>query len=501
MFGTIAARFNDDGVTAVYQHLRSALDLPRGSLARVDTDVSTGSTVIVPPARERYLADVAETVRGYHAADRRAGCARPAPPAPADREGRARGRRRGAPSGSRSAARRVARRRSMRSPARCVRRSRGRRCREWRYPASTTTASCCGSSGDENLPGRYPFTAGVFPLKREGEDPARMFAGEGGPARTNRRFHLLARGPAGDPSVDRVRLGDVVRVRSRRAARHLREGRELGRVDRDARRHEGAVRRVRPRGSDDVGVDDDQRSGADDPRDVPQRRDRPASRARPERGAALASAAPCRPTSSRRTRARTPASSRPSSRCGAWPTCRNGSSPTRCGTSTASRSPATTWPRPARTRSRNSRSRSRTGSRTSRRTSPAGWMSTTSPQPQLLLLERHGSRVHGPRPRRSSHLGDHHARPLRRQRTEPEAQVPRPDVGAVAARAGDGVQRHQDHAAGDVRDLRQRQLAPHERVRRGGDHADVRVGAARARHPTHHQPRVGPRHEREPPAG
>ena len=46
----------------------------------------------------------------------------------------------------------------------------------------------------ENLPGRYPFTAGVFPLKREGEDPARMFAGEGGPARTNRRFHLLAQG-------------------------------------------------------------------------------------------------------------------------------------------------------------------------------------------------------------------------------------------------------------------------------------------------------------------
>src|SRR4029079_18523963 len=46
----------------------------------------------------------------------------------------------------------------------------------------------------EHLPGRFPFTAGVFPLKREGEDPARMFAGEGGPARTNRRFHLLAQG-------------------------------------------------------------------------------------------------------------------------------------------------------------------------------------------------------------------------------------------------------------------------------------------------------------------
>ena len=42
--------------------------------------------------------------------------------------------------------------------------------------------------------GSFPFTAGVFPFKREGEDPARMFAGEGGPARTNRRFHLLSEG-------------------------------------------------------------------------------------------------------------------------------------------------------------------------------------------------------------------------------------------------------------------------------------------------------------------
>jgi methylmalonyl-CoA mutase len=47
---------------------------------------------------------------------------------------------------------------------------------------------------EENLPGSFPFTAGVFPLKREGEAPARMFAGEGDPFRTNRRFHLLAEG-------------------------------------------------------------------------------------------------------------------------------------------------------------------------------------------------------------------------------------------------------------------------------------------------------------------
>ena len=46
----------------------------------------------------------------------------------------------------------------------------------------------------ENLPGYFPFTAGVFPFKREGEDPARMFAGEGDPFRTNRRFKLLSDG-------------------------------------------------------------------------------------------------------------------------------------------------------------------------------------------------------------------------------------------------------------------------------------------------------------------
>ncbi len=46
----------------------------------------------------------------------------------------------------------------------------------------------------EHLPGHFPFTAGVFPFKREGEDPARMFAGEGDAFRTNRRFHLLAEG-------------------------------------------------------------------------------------------------------------------------------------------------------------------------------------------------------------------------------------------------------------------------------------------------------------------
>ena len=46
----------------------------------------------------------------------------------------------------------------------------------------------------ENVPGKFPYTAGIYPFKREGEDPTRMFAGEGGPERTNKRFHYVSLG-------------------------------------------------------------------------------------------------------------------------------------------------------------------------------------------------------------------------------------------------------------------------------------------------------------------
>jgi methylmalonyl-CoA mutase len=49
-------------------------------------------------------------------------------------------------------------------------------------------------SKQENVPGEFPYTSGVFPFKRKGEDPTRMFAGEGGPERTNKRFHYLSNG-------------------------------------------------------------------------------------------------------------------------------------------------------------------------------------------------------------------------------------------------------------------------------------------------------------------
>jgi len=48
--------------------------------------------------------------------------------------------------------------------------------------------------GQENLPGEFPYASGIYPFKREGEDPTRMFAGEGGPERTNKRFHYVSLG-------------------------------------------------------------------------------------------------------------------------------------------------------------------------------------------------------------------------------------------------------------------------------------------------------------------
>ena len=193
VFGTIASRFNDDGVTALYQHVRDLLGLGAGVLPPVETQTSTGSTVVVPPARERYLADVAETVRSYHAET-------------AARVVRARTRQhlltakeilavdveshlpeRDALLDEWPTAVAAVAGRTRTSPS-------GLAIPRVSVPRYEDDGELLRFIRSEHLPGSFPFTAGVFPLKREGEDPARMFAGEGGPARTNRRFHLLAEG-------------------------------------------------------------------------------------------------------------------------------------------------------------------------------------------------------------------------------------------------------------------------------------------------------------------
>src|SRR5690606_33093225 len=71
VYGTSAARFDDDGVTGLYQELKSQLSQHglhefEGHLPAVDTKVSTGLSSVLPRGRERYLAEIAETVRAYH---------------------------------------------------------------------------------------------------------------------------------------------------------------------------------------------------------------------------------------------------------------------------------------------------------------------------------------------------------------------------------------------------------------------------------------------------
>jgi len=76
----------------------------------------------------------------------------------------------------------------------------------------------------DNVPGSYPYTAGTFAFKREGEDPTRMFAGEGDAFRTNTPLQAAVQRHGGQAPVDRVRLGHALRQRPRPAPGHLRQG-------------------------------------------------------------------------------------------------------------------------------------------------------------------------------------------------------------------------------------------------------------------------------------
>ena len=225
VFATIASRLNDNGVSALYQHLRDAmaargLRVAGGALPAVAGKVSDGKAVMVPNARLRYLAEIAETVRAYHArtAQQVAATSR----ADAVTEAIAFAAERGVEAGgleklSREAAAGVeteARRLLESWPATVSAYSADEIELRSNGAVKTTHLTSTSPSGtpvprvalprftgraellrwlrSENLPGRFPFTAGVFPFKREEEQPTRMFAGEGDPFRTNRRFHLLA---------------------------------------------------------------------------------------------------------------------------------------------------------------------------------------------------------------------------------------------------------------------------------------------------------------------
>ncbi len=232
VFGTQASRFNDDGVTALYQAMLPRLQElglatpvePR--LPKVSTRHSTAQVVIVPPDRSRYLADIAATLRGYKArARQQAKLAREV------QQLRASARMLEAEGGGAAEARDTVatladRREAGLDPAarkllslwpKMQQAYSGDeyvvkiRDKEIRTELTRTTLSgtrirkvslpTWEDHGEllrwlmlENVPGSFPFTGGVFAFKREGEDPTRMFAGEGDPFRTNRRFKLLSEG-------------------------------------------------------------------------------------------------------------------------------------------------------------------------------------------------------------------------------------------------------------------------------------------------------------------
>jgi methylmalonyl-CoA mutase len=431
VFGTMASRFNDDGVTALYQALLprlAELGLPSRRASCPPRRPATARTRCrsCRPRRARYLADIADTVRAYKARAReQARLAReiqqlqeaarmlkvdkperaPAAEAALDL------------AGQRKARMGKDARHLLQQWPDMVRAYAGDeyvvkiRDKEIRTTLTHTTLS--GSKirkvalAAVRGPRRDPEVADARQRARARSrtPPARSRSSARArtrpacsPAkatRSDQRALQAAVGrDAGQAPVDRVRLGHAVRQRPGDPARHLRQGRQLGRLDRDARRHEGAVLGLRPVQPGDLGLDDDQRPGADDPRDVHEHRDRPAARQVRRRQRPRA-----RPTTkAQKIRAWVMENVRGTVQADIL---KEDQGQNTCIFSTefslkvmgdiaeyfvhhkvrnfySVSISAITSPRPARTRSRSSRSRCRTASRSSRRISRAACTSTTS---------------------------------------------------------------------------------------------------------------------------
>jgi len=227
VFGTIAARFNDDGVTALYQAVSARLremgfNASPSHLPCVSVKASSRGRAIVPPERVRYLAEIAETVRAYHQrVGRQIQVARERQALQLSKalfeasgtpiEGFAEVT---AAKSAELAPDAVAlleqwpQIRALYSQDEYVVKSRdkelrtkliyeslsGTRIRKVVLPGFEDDGEVLRFLMKENLPGYFPYTAGVFAFKREGEDPTRMFAGEGDAFRTNQRFRRVSEG-------------------------------------------------------------------------------------------------------------------------------------------------------------------------------------------------------------------------------------------------------------------------------------------------------------------
>ena len=226
VYGTQASRFNDDGVTALYQGLLPTLTglglkAQPGKLAPVNVRFSSGKNAIVPPARTRYLAEIADTVRSYHRntakqvklarerqqlqeAKRMAAASSKA----ADLDDLIAERDNAMDPGAKKLLAMwpdmkaayagddyVVKIRDKEIRTRLVQKTlSGTTIRKVQLPKFEDHGEILRFLMAENVPGSFPYTAGVFAFKRENEDPTRMFAGEGDAFRTNRRFKLVSEG-------------------------------------------------------------------------------------------------------------------------------------------------------------------------------------------------------------------------------------------------------------------------------------------------------------------
>ena len=221
--GTIASQFNDPGTNELYRRMMNTLSEKTGadlkSTFAADDGVSE-KVFIIPPARTRYLSEIAESNRAY---DRWAS-------KQADLAGRLQAICTAQNEVDESALK------GLQDAEKQLELDLDPRLHDWlkawpelqsqyaatefvfqvrgedvRIPTTTTSLShqeipkvaLPSMTGwkdlarwhlQENLPGAFPYTSGIYPFKREGEDPTRMFAGEGGPERTNKRFHYVSLG-------------------------------------------------------------------------------------------------------------------------------------------------------------------------------------------------------------------------------------------------------------------------------------------------------------------
>jgi len=221
VFPTVASRWDDPGVDRLYHALQQRVFGGEEPTAAQSRELETPASLI-PPTRVRYLAEIAESVRGWHretqvqanrasdawALERSAGALQQA-------DAQAAGGLRRAAEQARQALepelrdqlqewpqlreRYTAKEQEYQVRGQAIRVTNhsetlsGTQLPKVAVPRAEEWGELARYLRSENLPGHFPFTAGVFPFDREAEDPTRMFAGEGPPERTNRRFHLIAR--------------------------------------------------------------------------------------------------------------------------------------------------------------------------------------------------------------------------------------------------------------------------------------------------------------------